>query len=204
MKTNKDPKTIFFDYFPSQAVDYCFYLWKTYNFEFKITKKRQSKLGDYRYTFATKSHTITVNADLNPYSFLVTYIHEVAHLTTQLKHGNNHEPHGIEWKNEYKTLAKPILNSEVFPTHILQVFTKYLINPKASSCADHDLIHALDIHNEPDNKIMLINLSIGNKFLLKEKKFIKNEVNRTRTLCTEVSTGKKYLISNIARVLAEV
>lgn len=201
MKEKPDPKIIFTTYFPPFAVEYCFLLWKTYNFDFKITKKRQSKLGDYRYTFATKEHAITVNANLNAFSFLVTYIHEVAHLTTQLKFGNKPEPHGNEWKSEFKLLAKPILNTQVFPPNILQVFSKYLINPKASSCADVDLMQALQQHDEPDNTVLLTTIEVGKVFYLKGKKFKKDSINRSRSICTEVISEKKYLVSNVAKVV---
>lgn len=201
MPLKPNPLQIFKTYFPPNAVEYCVYLWKTYNFSFKISKKRQSKLGDYRYTFSSQSHAITVNANLNAYAFLVTYIHEVAHLTTQLKHGSKPEPHGIEWKHEFNILAKPILNEQVFPTNVLRVFSAYLTNPKASSCADINLVKALQMHDEPDNTMLLANLSVGEMFILQDKKFRKDKVNRSRSICTDVINNKRYFVSNAAKVI---
>ena len=69
-KMNED-LTFFQKYFPENTIDYCFNLWKEYQFKFKVTRPRQSKLGDYCYR-RDRGHQITVNANLNPYSFLVT------------------------------------------------------------------------------------------------------------------------------------
>lgn len=204
LSQKSDPKTVFFSYFPENAVDYCFDIWKKNDFHFKITKKRQTKLGDYRFYFLDKSHTITINGDLNRYSFLVTYLHEVAHLYTRLKHGNKPEPHGQEWKTEFKLVAKPMLISEVFPPKILRVFSDYLVNPKASSCADHDLIDALSSYDEPDNKEPLVQVSVGKTFAFNNRVFMKEKSVRTRSLCKEIESGRKYLISNAARVIAKV
>ncbi|TAF75629.1 MAG: transcription elongation protein SprT [Bacteroidetes bacterium] len=203
MPLKPDPKKVFFTYFPEQAVDYCFDIWQKNDFHFKISRKRQTKLGDYRYYFTDKSHTITINGDLNPFAFLVTYLHEVAHLYTRVKHGNKPEPHGQEWKSEFRLVAKPMLHSGVFPPKILKVFSDYLVNPKASSCADHDLIDALSAFDEPDGKEPLLQVSIGKAFEFNKRFFMKEKSVRTRSLCKDIQSGKKYLISNAARVITK-
>ena len=50
--------------------------------EFKISRNRNSKFGDYRPPHDGKGHRISVNFDLNPYAFLVITVHEFAHLHT--------------------------------------------------------------------------------------------------------------------------
>jgi len=77
---------------------------------FKVTRSRNSKLGDYRAPFKGSSHQITVNHDLNPYSFLITTVHEFAHLKTYQEHKNKVKPHGNEWKENFKMLMEPFLN----------------------------------------------------------------------------------------------
>ena len=67
---------------PDDAVHYCLELWTSIPFNFKVKNNRTTKLGDYRYDRRNGAHSITVNMDLNEYSFLITYIHEVAHLLT--------------------------------------------------------------------------------------------------------------------------
>jgi predicted SprT family Zn-dependent metalloprotease len=195
------PVEIFKKYVPELAVLYCFELWKKYDFHLNIKKKRNSKLGDYRFDFQTKLHTITVNADLNPYSFLITYLHEVAHLITQITYGNRAEPHGIEWKNEFKKIALPMVNDQIFPPDLLLTIQKYFKNPKASSCADPQLMKQLHVYNKNNNdSTILDDVSIGKSFELSGRIFIKESTQRTRVMCRELSTGKKYLISKAAFV----
>jgi SprT protein len=189
---------------PDTAAQYCLNLWLTHKFDFKITKPRQSKFGDYRFTHQTKQHTITVNGDLNKYSFLITYLHEVAHLITQIEYGGKVLPHGIEWKKNFSILLDPVLTKSVFPLDILFELEKYAINPKASSCSDHDLMMTLEKHHHKKEGIrppvFLKDLKQGEKFILQEKVFMKGETRRTRVMCTELNTNKKYLVSNIAQV----
>ena len=53
-----------------------------YKVYLKITKKRATKLGDYRSPSKGYGHRISINHDLNPYSFLDVMVHELAHLIT--------------------------------------------------------------------------------------------------------------------------
>src|SRR6478752_3457555 len=82
-----------------------------YLFQYKvhltITRARESVLGDYRNAVNGSNHRISVNGNLNPYAFLITLLHELAHLFTYERFGNKVQAHGQEWKNEYsKVLAK--------------------------------------------------------------------------------------------------
>ncbi|MCK5366987.1 MAG: SprT-like domain-containing protein, partial [Cyclobacteriaceae bacterium] len=93
---------------PENAVHYCLDLWETIPFNFKVTRKRNSKLGDYRFDQRNGSHSISVNFDLNQYSFLITYIHELAHLLTTERFGRKSQPHGKEWKSNFRELMEPV------------------------------------------------------------------------------------------------
>ena len=67
-----------FSYIPSKAktkVKEYLSLWKV---DIKIVSKRKTKHGDYRKT-QYGSHQITINEGSNPYRFLITLIHELAH-----------------------------------------------------------------------------------------------------------------------------
>ena len=68
------------------------------NVSFKVVKSRKTKLGDFRMSQFVKQPIITVNRDLNQYSFLITSLHEFAHCHTFQKYGNSVLPHGKEWK----------------------------------------------------------------------------------------------------------
>lgn len=194
-------KAVFKKHIPEFAVDYCFQLWNEFDFNFKITKKRNSKLGDYRYDPASKTHSISINHNLNTYSFLITYIHEVAHLITQIEFGRRVLPHGIQWKKNFTKLMFPVLNEKVFPMDILSPLALHMKNPKATSTSDSNLFKALKKYDEHSSEIMLHELGIGSKFLFNKKVYRKLELRRTRSLCLQVETNRKYLISETAPVI---
>lgn len=146
------PEEAFHKFVPPTAVTYCSKLWYDNNFDLKITPKRSTKLGDYKYDFLKKTHTISVNHDLNRYGFLITYLHEIAHLKTFKKYSTRVLPHGNEWKLEFQKLVEPILNKETFPDKIFYALSKYMSNPKASSCSDSNLLLAIRSFDEKESK----------------------------------------------------
>ena len=56
--------------------------------KFKIVPGRATKLGDFRIMPGEDKPIITVNGDLNKFSFLITTLHELAHLNTWRMYGN--------------------------------------------------------------------------------------------------------------------
>ncbi|MEC8832566.1 MAG: sprT domain-containing protein, partial [Bacteroidota bacterium] len=66
-------------YLPEQAVVPCFELIKTHGVHLKIVSHRVTRHGDYR-RLPNGLHQVTVNASLNKYRFLITLVHEIAHL----------------------------------------------------------------------------------------------------------------------------
>ena len=67
-----------------------------YKVHLTITRERKSVLGDYRHATHSNNHRISVNGNLNKYAFLITLLHELAHLLTFEKFGNRIPPHGKE------------------------------------------------------------------------------------------------------------
>ncbi len=193
-------KQVFERFVPLPSVDYCHQLWEKLGFDFKIKRARQTKFGDYRHDFRTSKHTITINNDLNQYAFLVTYLHEVAHLVTFNEYKGRVSPHGIEWKNNFVKVVQPILNERTFPTNVLLALNNYFKNPKASSCSDPILYNVLKRFDKPTGKVLLSSLKIGDHFYFNKKEFKKLESKRTRCVCLEVGSNRKYLISEIADV----
>lgn len=198
----KNDYATFQQYFPTEAVPYCFQLWKKHQFNFKITRPRNSKLGDYSFR-RESGHQITVNQNLNPYAFTITYIHEVAHLVTFTHYKRRREPHGKEWKAMFKKLFLPILTSEVFPDSILLPLITYLENPSASTQGCIPLSNALRAFDAPillDEHIPLTQVEVGKGFIVNGRSFVKGELRRTRFLCTETTTGKRYVVAANALV----
>jgi hypothetical protein len=185
---------------PEAAIEYCFKLWELYPFQFKLNRKRLSKLGDYRYDPRDQSHTVTVNSDLNPYQFLITYIHEVAHRVVH-KPRSRQLPHGAQWKSKFQELILPMLNPSIFPDDVLRVLAKHMKNPKASTAADPKLVKVLAQYDSNTMQLPTLESVInGEEFYLRKRKFRKLEVKRTRALCLDLVNNRRYLISQIAEV----
>lgn len=180
---------------PPPAAAYAFQLWKETPFVLKITRSRSSKVGDFTGCRHHATHRITLNHDLNPYLFLVTYVHEVAHLRTFLRYGNRVDPHGAEWKNIFRNLLSPVLDEAVFPPRLLYRLTLHMANPKASSFADRELTLALREYDpNASNHTTVADLPEGSVFKLQGKYFRKGKLKRTRVLCREVRTRRQYLV----------
>ena len=170
--------------------------------EFKIAKNRTTKLGDYRHPFKDKGHKISVNNDLNPYAFLVTTVHEFAHLLTWNDHKNKAKPHGTEWKNNFKRMMNPFFEKDVFPLDIHHTIINYLNNPAASSCTDLTLARALKKYDTHLSTTRIEELPIGAIFVLKDgRKFKKGDRLRKRFRCECLDNGKIYLFNPLAEVL---
>jgi len=195
----KEHKHYFEKHFPVGAADYCFNLFEENDFIFKITRKRQSKLGDYSYN-PIRGHQITVNENLNPFAFTITYLHEVAHYKVHVAHKRRKAPHGKEWKAYFRDLMIPILNNYIFPENILVNLQNYIQNPKASSCADINLLKSLRIYDQTETENLLSDLKDGDIFKLSGRVFKKLIKKRTRVLCEETATKRKFLISEAASI----
>lgn len=187
------------NFVPEAAYEYCQSLWLQHKFQLKIKRGRLTKLGDYRHDLRTGKHVITVNNDLNPYSFLITYVHEVAHLVTFEQYGRKIKPHGLEWKRSFQRLMLPVLNDQVFPSPVLRTLAAYLKNPKASSCNDHKLMQALNAYDESPG-LTLNDIEEGEIFIFGKRRFKKEKLRRTRYVCQDLDNGRKYLISKVASV----
>jgi hypothetical protein len=198
MEKNKKINS-FFDHFPPKVAEYCFQLWHDYPFDFIVSKSRHSKLGDYRFS-PQKGHQITVNRNLNSYAFLVTYLHEVAHLLTYLTYKNKVLPHGEEWKNSFRTIFEPILEEDLLPDELINVLKSYLVNPSATSTGHGPLVDVLKTYDASNSSITLHALPENQIFLLKNLELIKGKLRRTRYFCREANTGKLYLVAKNAQV----
>lgn len=186
---------------PQTAVGYCLQLWREKPFTLKIKKSRLTKIGDFTSKGNASHPQITLNSDLNAYSFLVTYIHEVAHLFVFLNFSRNVEPHGEHWKYAFRRLMKPMLTLEVFPEEILIPLMDHMENPKASSFADVVLTKALrNFDADAKEMIILSDLPEGSIFKLHDRYFQKGKLRRTRVICKELQSKRDYLVPAEAEV----
>ena len=189
-------------YIPAETVETLTDWILDYKIKVKITRSRHTKFGDYRAPQNGHGHRITINHDLNKYAFLITFIHEVAHLVVREKYKRSVAPHGNEWKHEFKVLLHPFLNHHIFPEDVLEALKKYFLNPAASSCTDVNLYRSLKKYNHHNpSSLHLEELPEQSIFQLSNGMiFKKGKLLRKRFECFEIKTKKIYLVSPVAEV----
>ena len=191
-------------YLPDGSFDEVLHYLQLHKVHLTISRKRQSILGDYRHAYEGRSHRISVNGNLNTYAFLITLLHELAHLLTYEAHGHKVMAHGREWKQVFSSILARFLMKKVFPSDIEIALQKTLHNPAASSCGDEKLLRVLHLYDERKEGVCLVEQVMeGGLFRIKgDRIFKKGEKVRKRFTCTEVSTGKLYLFSAVYEVVA--
>lgn len=189
-------------YLPPGSFDDVLHYLQHYKVHLTITRQRQSILGDYRHAMADKTHRISVNGNLNQYAFLITLLHELAHLFTYEQFGHRVQSHGREWKNEFSKILARFLLKKIFPADIEKALMSTLQNPAASSCGDEKLLRVLHHYDEKKEGIHLVEqIAEGTLFVIKGGRvFKRGEKIRKRYKCTEVKTGKVYLFSAVYEV----
>lgn len=188
-------------YLPDRAVVPCFALIKKYGIYLKIVRERQSRHGDYQ-RLPDGQHKITINANLNPYRFLMTLLHEIAHLVAIGTYGIYIKPHGEEWKHTFKQLMQPFLREDIFPKDLLPLLVKHFRNPLASSDTDASLSLAMRNYDPVERTdYYIFELPEGSKFRTQDGKiFIKGKQKIKRYECTEIHSGRRYVVQPHALV----
>jgi hypothetical protein len=188
-------------YVPEHAVQSVFELIVAHEVHLKIVNERVTRHGDYRKGVSGK-HEVTVNANLNKYRFLITLIHEIAHLVAFEKYGRYIKPHGDEWKMVFQRLMVPYIRPEIFPHSILPLVANHFKNPTASSDTDARLAFALKQFDERKADIHFMHeVPSGSFFRLANGRiFQKKGLRVKRYECLEVKTGKLYLFNANAEV----
>ncbi len=185
-------------YIPQQSIKLVEGLLNRYQFYLIIKNERKTKHGDFR-PLPNGRMQITINNDVNRYRFLITLIHEIAHLVTHKKY-KRVKPHGIEWKISFQHLMLPFLNLDIFPNDILPILANYMRNPKASTDSDIHLSLALKQYDEKSNKNYIFEIPLNGKFIHDNRLFIRGKKRRIKYLCTEVKTKQQYLFHPTAEV----
>jgi SprT-like family len=187
-------------YIPEHAVKPVFELIVANQVHLKIVNERVTRHGDYRKALSGK-HEITVNANLNKYRFLITLIHEIAHLVAFEKFGRNIKPHGNEWKYTFQHLMVPYIRPEIFHHSLLPLLARHFKNPTASSDTDATLALALKQFDQQNDKNYIFEIPYNSVFRIKNGKIFKKIAVRTKRFeCLEVATGKTYLFNPNAEV----
>lgn len=182
-------------------------MWGQQPFSIKIVRARKTKLGDYRPPRRPNATPVlSINGDLNPYAFLITLVHEWAHLEIYRDHEwGQVKPHGPEWQARFQNLMQPFLNQKIFPPDIEAPLRESLRNGHASTSTSPALLRALRRYNpEPEEPIfqtpVLEDLTEGTRFLLNRQVYTKGPRRRTRYLCQRESNGRQYAVHGQAEV----
>lgn len=185
-------------YIPKNAVALVEEVLTNHPVEIKIVNNRITKHGDFKKSKNGKLQ-ITINNSLNEYQFLLTLIHEIAHLVTYKVH-KRVKPHGVEWKMNFQHLMLPFLQPAIYPQELLPYLANYLKKPKASTGSDVNLTLALKQYDEMSGKNFIFELPLGSIFTFNNRSFKKGNKRRTRFECVELSSNKNYLFNQNAEV----
>jgi SprT protein len=195
--------TILSKYLPSEVVPDLVGWIVRKQIHFTVAEDRKSKLGDYRTPFKGKGHRISVNGSLNKYAFLITFLHEIAHLLTFEEFKNRVNPHGKEWKRNFQKLVKPYLATEVFPQDIRSALGNYMRNPAAATCRDENLLRILKNYN-PDSEsgtMFLDDLPDGAFFRMENGKCFRKEYKLRKFIrCVELETRQTFRVPALVEV----
>jgi len=191
-------------FIPEAAVPKVLHYLHQYTVHLTITRERKTVLGDYRHATSHQTHRISVNSNLNKFAFLITLIHEIAHLVTFMQYGHRVQAHGREWKNWYALLLKDFLELKIFPADIEHSLLQSINNLPASSCADDNLMRVLKKYDGfADGLVLIEQVEEGKLFDIGEGRvFKKGKKLRKRYQCVEMHTGKVYLFSPVYEVKA--
>ena len=192
-------KNNFQKYIPEHAINLVQSLIEKHKINLKIVNQRHTKHGDFR-QLANGEFQITINNTLNPFQFLLTLIHEIAHHITFKKYGKI-QPHGKEWKQQFQHLMLPFLHPTIFPNRMLIPLAHYLKNPKASTDSDIKLSLALKGNKAENGKNFVFELPLNSTFVFKNKMYRKGKKRKTRIECLQLTTNRMYLFNQNTEVI---
>lgn len=202
-------KTLLAGHVPQAALAYCLVVGSLVPFTLRLAPARRSRLGDYRLD-DRRGHLISVNADLHPEAFLITFLHEVAHCHVQARAGRSRVAvHGPDWQHTFSGLLQPVLTNAVFSPEVLTPLLDYARRPRATTAAHLPLLRALrglpllpDLPQGrlPQGRLPLETLPDAATFRIGKRIFIRQQRRRSRFLCLEPGTGRFYTVSALALV----
>ena len=188
--------------FPEQARLLTQELFNEHRFLFRITTPRKTRLGSFKGARFGSRPVIHINSDLGQYTFLLVFLHELAHFVIHKKYGRKAKPHGEEWKNAYRNLMLPYFNSQIFPVVLTTELHRYFIKTPATFHRDTRLINTLSSLEGGTQMVTVNDIPLNSTFtLMSGRQFVKLEKLRTRYKCFCPKTRKYYLVPKSAQVM---
>jgi SprT protein len=201
--TMESDKALLRKYLPETAVEAVYGAIVEKNVQLRISRSRSSKLGDYRPAMNGKPHRISLNHDLNPYEFLITFVHELAHLFAFEQYGRRHQPHGQEWKQYFQLLMQPYLKADIFPADVENELKLHLYDSNAANGSDLNLKRVLQNYDKKKTSVGTVVENLNEKSYFKTRDgrvFQKLELRRKRIKCICMNDNRLYLFSPLALV----
>ena len=196
-------KQVLSKYLPDGTEDIIIEWLKQYRIHLHVSRNRVTKLGDFRPRPGEPVQKVTVNHDLNPYEFLITLVHEIAHVEVWKYHSNRVRPHGREWKAAYGRMLSSLLNRGLFPQDLEKALVRHAARPLASSGSDLELARVLKNY-DTTTRITLEDLPDSSAFRIHNgKRFKKMDKSRKRYRCLCLDNKKIYLVHPMTRVVLE-
>jgi SprT protein len=189
-------------FLPGQCIDIVHHWLHEGGVRLRITAGRSSKLGDFRVGVPGKAPVISINADLNKYTFFVVFVHEYAHFIVWKQYGHRAKPHGKEWKTIYTGLMTPYLTPDIFPAELLFALKRYFADPRAASGTDLKLTRLLNSFDAPGQSVTIEEIDVNAIFALPDgRKFRKIERLRKRYKCICLTNNRIYLFHPLAEII---
>lgn len=189
--------TLLDKYLPEHSLIYLKKWFADYTIHIKVTRGRNSKLGDYR-KMPDRSHQITINSTLQPPLFFFVLTHELAHLIAFEKFNNRISAHGAEWK---QTFSLMLLESiDVYSDDLKPIIRRFAKAPKANFMSSPELVRYFHIENYEDESSYIEDLTVNDRFTYRKQTYIIEEKRKKNYLCLNTENGKKYIFKPLARV----
>jgi hypothetical protein len=188
-------------FLPQGALPLVSTLLERWKFDLKISRKRSTKVGDYRPPQRGKGHQVSVNHDLNPYAFLLTLIHEIAHLVVHETYQRRMPPHGKEWKVAYQELLQDFFLQNIFPQDIRLAVEHYFHRLGESNRSDLELNLVLKRYDQVNGLVMVQDLPERSMFRSQRGLvFKKGHRLRKRFVCRCLDNHRNYLVPPLMEV----
>ncbi|UKB79650.1 SprT-like domain-containing protein [Chryseobacterium sp. MEBOG07] len=184
-------------YLPQNTLEYLRIWFSDHYIHIKVTRNRNSKLGDYR-KLPDNSHEITVNSTLTPQLFFFVLTHELAHLIAFEKYGRRISPHGNEWKETFRNMLLESL--EIYDQDLKPIIVKFSKSPKANFMASPDLVRYFHTEKQDSSLHFVEELQKGEFFIYRNEKYLLEGLVKKNYLCKNLATGRKYSFKPLARV----
>lgn len=166
----------------------------------RVVRRRRTKHGDHVRPPGRHYSVITVNHSGNPYLFLITLLHEIAHARIAGERSGHARPHGREWKAVFSAYLH--VHARYFPPDLQPIVLRHARRPLYSTDADPELSQALRRHDTLDRRPMLSELREGQRFWLGgSHAMVKGPLLRKYYRCTN-ERGAVFRVAAAARVRA--